>query len=88
MTLFVPGLLYEIELPCQWGRFDLTEYCKTDARALGNVAQHILRKMFDNLYGLPGKETAGDLLEHHANGCRVWEVKTTKGSSDEHALAT
>ena len=81
MKNFEPGRVYTANLPIFAGDINMTDVCIADARIMGCLAQHIVLKMFGNIYSLPGKEAPGDVIETHPDGFRVWEVKTTRRST-------
>lgn len=80
-NVFTPGRLY---IRTNWrilvGPHDLTDVYRSDARLMGLAIEHLLRREFQNLRPPPGKQRPVDLLETHPDGCRAWEVKTTRGS--------
>jgi hypothetical protein len=77
--LFIPARLYAVE---DWslriGPYDLTEYCKTDARAFGVLVEQVLLQEFSNLDRPPRGQKSADLIESNRDGFRIWEVKTAR----------
>lgn len=72
------NLYYSDDWRVMVGKFDLTDYCRGNARTIGILGEHILLQMFGNLDKPTREQKSADLIEVHRDGFRLWEVKTTK----------